>query len=88
MKFVESLAIVLESRTPKKITLRLPNNDLQDYEILNIFPFTSETKRMGIVVKSVLTGEIYFFLKGAEVISPSSLDIPTDVCSVCNADPC
>ncbi|KAF7402884.1 hypothetical protein HZH66_005151 [Vespula vulgaris] len=33
-----------------------------------IFPFTSETKRMGIIVKSEATSEIVFYLKGADVV--------------------
>eukprot|EP00474_Spongospora_subterranea_P000740 CRZ01198.1 hypothetical protein [Spongospora subterranea] len=68
VRFVESLDIVLESRTPKKISLRLPSREMLEYDVLNIFPFTSESKRMGIVVRSVLTGEIYFYLKGAESV--------------------
>lgn len=38
------------------------------YQILQVFPFTSETKRMGIIVKDLKTGEITFYLKGADVV--------------------
>lgn len=38
----------------------------KNYEILEIFPFSSETKRMGIIVKS--DDKYSFFLKGADVI--------------------
>lgn len=33
-----------------------------------MFSFTPETKRMGIIVKNDATGEITFFLKGADVV--------------------
>ncbi|ORX66708.1 phospholipid-translocating P-type ATPase [Linderina pennispora] len=36
------------------------------YDILQVFPFTSESKRMGIVVQSQHSGEIYFIQKGAD----------------------
>ena len=32
------------------------------------FPFSSDTKRMGIIVKSKETEQIMFYLKGAEVV--------------------
>ncbi|CEO98647.1 hypothetical protein PBRA_006761 [Plasmodiophora brassicae] len=68
VRFVESVDVILESRSPRQITLRLPNGDLSEYEVLNIFPFTSETKRMGIVVRCLVSGVIRFYLKGAESV--------------------
>lgn len=41
------------------------------YQILKVFAFTSESKRMGIIVKDSLTGEITFYLKGADVVMSS-----------------
>jgi phospholipid-translocating ATPase len=38
------------------------------YEILHIFPFSSETKRMGIVVRHTESKRLVFYLKGADVI--------------------
>lgn len=35
---------------------------------MQMFPFTSETKRMGIIVRKEGTGEITFYLKGADVV--------------------
>ena len=32
------------------------------------FPFTSESKRMGILVKDNRTGEITFYMKGADTV--------------------
>lgn len=38
------------------------------YKVLELFPFTSESKRMGIVVQDAKTGEISFLQKGADVV--------------------
>ena len=48
--------------------LKTPNGKILTYIILQIFPFTSETKRMGIIVREESTGEITFYLKGADVV--------------------
>lgn len=42
--------------------------DLLTFEILEIFPFTSESKRMGIVVQDTASKEIFFMQKGADVV--------------------
>ncbi len=38
----------------------------EKFEIKMIFPFTSESKRMGIIVKHEELGKLIFYLKGAE----------------------
>lgn len=38
------------------------------FQILQIFPFTSESKRMGIIVQDTTNGEITFYLKGADMV--------------------
>jgi len=50
------------------MTLKTSNNQLLTYSILQIFPFTSETKRMGIIVKDEESGEIVFYMKGADSV--------------------
>jgi phospholipid-translocating ATPase len=40
----------------------------EKYQILANFPFSSDTKRMGIVLKHEASGRILFYLKGAEVV--------------------
>ncbi len=41
---------------------------LENYEILNIFPFSSESKRMGILVRHIESDKFIFYLKGADTI--------------------
>ena len=45
-----------------------PAGKVEEYEILANFPFSSETKRMGIVVKNKETNYITLFVKGAEEV--------------------
>jgi phospholipid-translocating ATPase len=41
------------------------------YRILHTFPFTSESKRMGIIVRDEASGDIWFFMKGADGVMAS-----------------
>lgn len=50
------------------MSLSAPNGDTLTFDILDIFPFTSESKRMGIIVRDTQTGEITFLQKGADVV--------------------
>lgn len=68
VKFTESVGVTLHARDMHSITLKNPNDELETYTVLNIFPFTSETKRMGIVVRDDATQKIYFYMKGADVV--------------------
>lgn len=50
------------------MTVRDPTGRSHVFGILSVFPFTSESKRMGIVIKDIETGEITFVQKGADVV--------------------
>jgi len=61
----------LAARTMTEITLTAPQGTTLGFDILQVFPFTSETKRMGIIVRDKGTREIVFYMKGADtVMSP------------------
>lgn len=66
--WTESVGLTLLKRDLNSMQLRAPNGSVITYHILHIFPFTSETKRMGIIVKEEKTGEISFYMKGADVV--------------------
>lgn len=51
VQFAESLGMILEERDDRLVKIRDTNGHVQEYEILENFPFSSETKRMGIVVR-------------------------------------
>jgi phospholipid-translocating ATPase len=52
VKFAEQLGMILEEREEQFIKIRDPDDNILNYDILQIFPFSSETKRMGIIVRN------------------------------------
>ena len=67
VKWTESVGLTLVYRDRIRMDLQTPDGTVVSYTILEIFPFTSESKRMGIVVQDS-TGEITFLQKGADVV--------------------
>jgi phospholipid-translocating ATPase len=69
VKWTEQMGITLVGRDVNSIQLRVDSTgDVLHYDVLNIFPFTSETKRMGIIVRNRQTDEITFYEKGADAV--------------------
>lgn len=68
VKWTESVGLTLKDRDRKRIDIEAPDKSILSFEILEIFPFTSESKRMGIVLKDSQTGELMFLEKGADVV--------------------
>ncbi|XP_066259510.1 probable phospholipid-transporting ATPase IIB isoform X1 [Euwallacea similis] len=66
--WTQEVGLTLFRRDKDSMQLKAPDGRLMNYAILQIFPFTSETKRMGIIIKDLTTGEIMFYLKGADVV--------------------
>ena len=56
----------LTNRTDKEIKMVDAANNIEEYEVLANFPFSSDTKRMGIILKNKIHGHIIYYLKGAE----------------------
>lgn len=77
VKWTESVGIKLIYRDRELIKLQLGQGQIVEYEILNIFPFSSETKRMGIIVKDKQTGEVTFYEKGADMMM-ARIVLPND----------
>jgi phospholipid-translocating ATPase len=66
VKWAQSVGLTLIYRDKTKIKLQYSSITLE-YNILEIFPFSSETKRMGILLRDEL-GQVYFYQKGADSI--------------------
>lgn len=66
VKFADKLNMKLIYRTDTEVKIQNANGVIEEYEILANFPFSSDTKRMGIVLRSKAYGHIIFYLKGAE----------------------
>lgn len=68
VKWSEEVGLALSQRDINNMQLRTPANTTLDFTILQMFPFTSESKRMGIIVKNKTSGELMFYMKGADVV--------------------
>ena len=68
VKWTESVGLTLTFRDRTRIELQIPSGSRITFDVLELFPFTSESKRMGIVVRDTQTGEITFLQKGADVV--------------------
>ena len=66
VKFAETLNMKLIYRTDKALKIKDAAGRIEEFEVLANFPFSSDTKRMGIILKNVKYGHIIFYLKGAE----------------------
>lgn len=53
VQWTQEVGMTLSRRDLSSMQLKAPDGRLLNYAILNIFPFTSETKRMGIIVKVI-----------------------------------
>lgn len=68
VKWTESVGLTLKFRDRTRIDLQAPDGSTLSYDVLELFPFTSESKRMGIVVRDRATDELTFLQKGADVV--------------------
>lgn len=68
VKWTQSIGLTLVFRDRTGIELQTPSGSRISFDVLELFPFTSESKRMGIVVRDTSSGEITFLQKGADVV--------------------
>ncbi|XP_066572153.1 putative phospholipid-transporting ATPase IIB isoform X2 [Amia ocellicauda] len=71
VQWTESVGLTLVNRDLTSMQLKTPGGQILTFYILQIFPFTSESKRMGIIVREEDTGDITFYMKGADVAMAS-----------------
>lgn len=82
VQWTESVGLRLLHRDRQTIAVQFTQDDkiVVKVKILNIFPFTSDSKRMGIIVKFMSGpdqdgGDIYFYQKGADTVMTSIVAI-------------
>ncbi|KAK5096664.1 putative aminophospholipid-translocase [Lithohypha guttulata] len=77
VEFTESVGLRLHQRTREMITLQstTTNKIVLTAQILDIFPFTSDSKRMGVIVRVSsdlpdlnITDDLVFYQKGADTV--------------------
>ncbi|XP_032326504.1 probable phospholipid-transporting ATPase IIB isoform X5 [Camelus ferus] len=66
VQWTESVGLTLVNRDLTSMQLRTPSGQVLTYCLLQTFPFTSESKRMGVIVRDESTAEITFYMKGAD----------------------
>jgi phospholipid-translocating ATPase len=73
VKFADSMQMKLVERDQNLIVITNADGAEERYDVLANFPFSSDTKRMGIVLRHQSTKRIIFYLKGAEVVMLSKV---------------
>lgn len=69
VKFTERVGLKLSKRDRHSISLfHIATNQEMKFQVLYNFPFSSDTKRMGLIVKDLLRDDIYFMQKGADSV--------------------
>jgi phospholipid-translocating ATPase len=68
VKWAALVDLALIERDHSSLCIQLPDDSSLEYDILHLFPFNSERKRMGIIVKNRSTNLISFYMKGADVV--------------------
>ncbi|CCC67903.1 hypothetical protein NCAS_0A13450 [Naumovozyma castellii] len=69
VKFTESVGLSLFKRDRHSISLLHGHSgSILTYEILQVFPFNSDSKRMGIIVHDEQKDEYWFMQKGADTV--------------------
>lgn len=69
-------SFTLVSRTPEQVTVRLPQGICLTFDLLFTLGFDSVRKRMSVVVRHPLTGEIVVYTKGADSVIMDLLEDP------------
>jgi len=68
VQIAESLNMKLLERDQNTIKIENAAGTMESYRILANFPFSSESKRMGIILQNFENEQIVFYLKGADTI--------------------
>jgi len=68
VKFAIDMNTRLVERDRTQIQIRNAIGNIENYEVLANFPFSSETKKMSLLVKQKETGRYLYYIKGAEVV--------------------
>lgn len=68
VRWTQIVGVTLWYRDRGLIQLKTAEGNFLNFQLLHIFPFTSESKRMAVLVKDESTGEYFFLQKGADSV--------------------
>ena len=66
IEFAENIGFELTDRSDYTVGFKGPDQKVQNFQLLQIFPFTSSRKRMGVILKH--KAKIIYILKGADSV--------------------
>ena len=75
VKFGYQVKMKLMSRERRSCSLINIAGKEETFDILCSFPFTSESKKMGTLLKSRVTGRNIYYLKGAEIVMEHKISV-------------
>ena len=81
VEFAEQMGFFMHAREREKLVIKEPSTDeqLNTYTILENFPFSSQRKRMGIILRIEKTGRIIYLLKGADTMIREKVERNADM---------
>ncbi|XP_052006084.1 phospholipid-transporting ATPase VB [Xyrauchen texanus] len=62
----KAYGFTMVERTPHYVTVKLPNETLMQFDVLDVLTFDSTRRRMSIIVRHPYTNEIIMYTKGAD----------------------
>ena len=68
VKYAHASKLELIERDRTTVQLKNCQGIYENYEILANFPFSSQSKKMSILVRQKETGKIIYYVKGAEIV--------------------
>lgn len=74
VKFAEELGFRLKLKEVNRVVIEDPSGKEEEFEILENFPFSSERKRMGILLRPNGSDNLIFYLKGADTVIQTKVD--------------
>lgn len=79
--FAEKMGFFMEKRERERMFVKEPStgDSINQYTILENFPFSSARKRMGILLRIEKTGKLIYFLKGADTVIKEKVERNADV---------
>ncbi|KAL7712586.1 Phospholipid-transporting ATPase [Entamoeba marina] len=80
IEFSELVGVTLLEKTFANVVLNVEDT-AENYEILNMFPFSSDTKRMGVIVKG--KRGIVLYMKGADSVMEQLITNAEWLCEEC-----
>lgn len=78
----KAYGVTLLSRTPDTLTVNVPGCGSLEYKLLDVLAFTSERKRMSVIVRDPITQEVILYCKGADsamydILKPEAFQPPS-----------